>query len=77
MIGCNSRFTANCGVSFATQARYVRIAFAVARANPRIDMMIWFLLKDESRISNGWQSGFYTASGRRKPSWLAFKRMPK
>jgi hypothetical protein len=40
-------------------------------------MMIWFLIKDESRISNGWQSGFYTASGRRKPSWLAFKRMPK
>jgi len=65
------------GVSFAKQARYLRTAYAVARANPRIDMMIWFLLKDEARIPNGWQSGFYTASGRRKPSWLAFKRMPK
>ena len=65
------------GVSWAKQARYVRTAFAVARKNPRIDMMIWFLLKDEARIPNGWQSGFYTASGRRKPSWLAFKRMPK
>jgi hypothetical protein len=65
------------GVSFAKQARYVKTAFAVARANPRIDMMIWFLIKDEARIPNGWQSGFYTASGRRKPSWLAFKRLRK
>jgi len=40
-------------------------------------MMIWFLLKDEARIPNGWQSGLYSASGRRKPSWLAFQRMPK
>jgi len=65
------------GVSFAKQARYLAQSFAIARANPRIDMMIWFLLKDEARIGNGWQSGFFTASGRRKPSWLAFKRMPK
>jgi hypothetical protein len=65
------------GVSWAKQARYLTQAFAIARANPRIDMMIWFLVKDEARIGNGWQSGFYTASGRRKPSWLAFQRMPK
>jgi hypothetical protein len=65
------------GVSFAKQARYLAQSFAIARANPRIDMMIWFLLKDEARIGNGWQSGFFTASGRRKPSWLAFKRMRK
>ena len=40
-------------------------------------MMIWFLLRDEARIGNGWQSGLFTATGRRKPSWLAFQRMPK
>jgi len=40
-------------------------------------MMIWFLVKDEARIGNGWQSGLYTAKGRRKPSWQAFRRMPK
>ena len=39
-------------------------AFAMARKNPRIDMMIWFLLKDEARIGHGWQSGFYHGSGR-------------
>jgi len=52
-------------------------AYAIARRNPRIDMMIWFLVRDEARIGNGWQSGFYTASGRRKPSFTAFRRMPK
>jgi hypothetical protein len=40
-------------------------------------MMIWFLVKDEARIGNGWQSGLYTASGRRKPAWTAFLRMRK
>ncbi|MEK6274719.1 MAG: hypothetical protein AABM30_05205 [Actinomycetota bacterium] len=64
------------GVTFSKQALYLKQAFAIARKNPRIDMMIWFLMKDEARIV-GWQSGFFTASGRRKPSWLAFRRMPK
>jgi len=65
------------GVSWIKQARYVSQAYGIARRNPRIDMMIWFLVKDEKRIGNGWQSGFYTASGRRKPSFQAFRRMPK
>jgi hypothetical protein len=67
----------NFGVSWAKQARYLSQAYGIARANPRIDMMIWFLVKDEARIGNGWQSGLYTATGRRKPSWQAFRRMPK
>ena len=65
------------GVSFVKQARYLTQAFAIARSNPRVDMMIWFLVKDEARIGNGWQSGLYTTSGRRKPSWQAFRRMRK
>jgi hypothetical protein len=65
------------GVSFVRQARYLTQAFAIARAHPRIDMMMWFLVKDEARISNGWQSGLYTASGRRKPAWQAFRRVRK
>ena len=40
-------------------------------------MMIWFLTRDEARIGNGWQSGFYTAAGRRKPSFQAFRALPK
>jgi hypothetical protein len=65
------------GVSFVKQARYLTQAYAIARAHKRIDMMIWFLMRDEARIGNGWQSGLYTASGRRKPSWTAFRRMRK
>ena len=65
------------GVSFANQARYLTLAYAIARRNPRIDMVIWFLLKDDPRVGNGWQSGFYTASGTRKPAWTAFQRLRK
>jgi len=67
------------GVSFARQARYLAQSVAIVRAHPRIDMMIWFLLKDEARRAgnDGWQSGLYTAAGRRKPSWSVFQRMPK
>src|SRR5207248_709609 len=61
------------GVSPAKQARYLREAFAIARRNPRIDMMLWFLLRDEPNISGGWQSGFYDIHGRRKPSYNAFR----
>jgi hypothetical protein len=66
------------GVSWKLQARYLAQAFALARRNPRIDMMIWFLLRDEPRQRgrDGWQSGFFTATGRRKPAFTAFARLP-
>jgi hypothetical protein len=63
------------GVSWVNQARYLSQSFAIARKNPRITMMLWFLLRDESRLS-GWQSGLFTASGKRKPAYYAFARMP-
>jgi hypothetical protein len=62
------------GVSPAKQALYLTQAFAIARANPRIDMMLWFLLKDEPNLS-GWQSGLVTSAGKRKPSFASFQRM--
>jgi len=64
------------GVSFARQAAYVRQSYAIARANPRIDLMVWFMLRDDTNLSIGWQSGFLTASGKRKPSFAAFARLP-
>ena len=65
------------GVTPARQAAYVTEAFGIARRHPRIDMMLWFLLRDETRarIEEGWQSGFITAEGRRKPSFAAFQRL--
>lgn len=64
----------NFGVSWAKQAKYLAEAFSIARRNPRVDMMIWFLIKDERRLG-GWQSGFFTYGGRRKPSYTAFQRL--
>jgi Glycosyl hydrolase catalytic core len=62
------------GVSWAKQAAYLTQAFAIARKNPRIDLMLWFLLKDEPNLG-GWQSGLITYGGRHKPSFNAFEQM--
>jgi hypothetical protein len=62
------------GVTLAKQAAYLTQAFAIARKNPRIDMMLWFLLKDEPNLG-GWQSGLLTASGKKKPAYNAFMKM--
>jgi hypothetical protein len=65
------------GVSPALQARYLTQAFAIAKKHPRIDMMLWFLLRDERRVrlEEGWQSGLLTESGVRKPAFAAFQRL--
>ena len=58
------------------QARYLTQAFAIARKNSQIELMIWFLVRDEPMLA-GWQSGLMTADGRRKPSFDAFKNLPR
>ena len=63
------------GVSWVKQAQYLSKAYAIARKNPRITMMLWFLLRDEGRLS-GWQSGLFTAAGVKKPAYNAFRRLP-
>ena len=63
------------GVSWTKQAQYLKQAFAIARKNPRIHMMIWFLLKDEPILA-GWQSGLMTATGKKKPAFAAFASLP-
>jgi hypothetical protein len=63
------------GVSPAKQALYMQQAWDKLVANPKVDMMIWFLLRDEPRIGAGWQSGLYYADGRRKPSREVFERL--
>ena len=62
------------GVTYAKQAAYLTQAFAIARKNPRIDMMLWFLLRDEPTLA-GWQSGLLTNAGARKPAFAAFMKM--
>jgi hypothetical protein len=62
------------GVSWKNQAKYLAQAYAIARKNPRVDMMVWYLLRDERRLS-GWQSGLLTLGGTKKPSYTAFRRL--
>ena len=62
------------GVRYAAQAKYVHQAFALARGTRRIDMIVWFLIRDERRLS-GWQSGVVSARGKRKPAFRAFQKL--
>jgi len=63
------------GVSLKNQAKYVTQSYGIARRHPRIDMFLWFLLRDERRRADGWQSGLLTAGGARKPAFAAFQKL--
>jgi hypothetical protein len=54
------------GVSLAQQASYVTQAMTMLRADPRVQMFIWFIWQD-SRTSL-WQSGMLTLGGQQKPA---------
>ena len=58
------------GVSRAQQAAYAAQALALAQANPRTDMFIWFVFRDHA--TSEWQSGLRTTSGAAKPSLSRF-----
>ena len=62
------------GVSYARQATYLGRRSRSRAQNPRIDMMLWFLLRDEPALG-GWQSGLVTLSGKRKPAFAAFRSL--
>ena len=64
------------GVSWAKQAADLKQAYAIARKNPRIDMLLWFLVRDQPQIG-GWQSGLETVAGIHKPAWNAFLSVPR
>ncbi len=65
------------GVSYAKQAQYLTQSYALARKNPRIDLMLWFLVRDDPVGGSGWQSGLETVTGKKKPSWAAFIKVPR
>ena len=64
------------GVSYGRQARYLTQAYAIARRTPQVQMMIWFMLRDDTNLNIGWQSGLLTAKGKKKPAFNAFRRLP-
>ena len=64
------------GIPWRTQANYMAQAYALARKNSRIDMMLWFMIRDEPNMG-GWQSGLETVQNKRKPSWNVFRTLPR
>lgn len=60
------------GVSRATQARYVASAARRAYLAPYVDILIHFLVRDDSS-PDGWQSGLVAEDGTVKPSYTAFQ----
>lgn len=60
------------GVSYATQARYIGEGALRAYRAPRVDVLIHFLVRDDTNQA-GWQSGFFTTSGKMKPSFDAWR----
>jgi hypothetical protein len=60
------------GVTSAQQAAYVKESIAIAKANPRVPMFIWFVFQDSQ--GSLWQSGIYRTDGSAKPAqprWAA------
>ena len=64
------------GVTWAAQAAFFREAHAIARANRRIDMLVWYQLTDADEAP-GWMSGLVTSTGTKKPVYWAFRDAPR
>lgn len=62
------------GVTYSQQAAYLQQAWNKLKAIPQVDMFIWFLLRDEARLS-GWQSGLFTGRWQRKPAREIFEKL--
>jgi hypothetical protein len=60
------------GVSNALQAQYIAESALRVREAPFVDVLIHFIVADESRL-NGWQSGLFSASGIAKPAFNSFR----
>ena len=66
------------GVSLASQSQQLRRNVAAARANPRIDMLVWFLIRDEQvrkPFAAGFQTGLAFTNGQAKPAWSVFRSL--
>lgn len=66
------------GVSLSYQSQQLRRNVAASRANPRIDMLVWFLIRDEQArkpFAAGFQTGLAFTNGKLKPSWSVFRSL--
>jgi len=61
------------GVSYEAQALYLSEAALRAYLAPRVDVLIYYLFRDDAD-ADGWQSGIETVAGARKPAYDALLR---
>jgi sugar phosphate isomerase/epimerase len=65
------------GVSWQRQAAYLEEAYWIARDRPRIDMLVWYQLRDDTSTTWGWTSGLLTAEGVEKPAYRTFANLAR
>jgi hypothetical protein len=58
------------GVSTTLQAAYARQAMQMVAKDPRVQMFVWFVFRDDP--TSTWQSGLLTRAGVAKPALAAF-----
>ena len=63
------------GVTDAKQAQYAPQAIAIAKQDPRVQLFVWFVMRDSS--GSLWQSGLYRTSGAAKPAQRKFAAATK
>ena len=63
------------GVTYAQQASYMRTAIAMAKRQARVQMLIWFAIRDNP--VNLWQSGLLTYGGLEKPAFDLYSVLAK
>lgn len=61
------------GVTNAQQAKYLSRVMRQLKADPRVEMFIWFIFRDSK--ASVWQSGLFNESGRMKPSYRTFSAL--
>jgi hypothetical protein len=60
-------------VTYAQQSAYLRTALTVARNDPRVQMFIWFIFRDDA--TSAWKSGLLDPNGGKKPAVFVFKAL--
>ena len=63
------------GVTYAQQAAYAKQAISYAARDPRVQIFIWFILRDDP--TSAWQSGLVQRNGTKKPAYAAFASVAK
>jgi hypothetical protein len=73
--GYETRPAEPAGVTLSQQAVYMSRVMRQLRADPQVQMFIWFIFRDSK--TSLWQSGLFSASGAQKPAYRTFTALAK